>query len=376
MTSLPRRPPMTIPLARPDVGPRELELVTEVLGSSVLALGPFAQRFEAGIAALAGRREGIACSSGTAGLHLGVRALEISEGDEVITTPFSFVASANCLLYERAIPQFVDIEDDSLGLDPDLVMAAATSRTRAILPVHVFGRPCRIQLLTGIARQHGWSVIEDACEGLGSSVDGQPLGGFGDVAVFAFYPNKQITTGEGGMVVTDHPTLAEAMRSLRNQGRDTDGTWLRHVRLGYNYRLDELSAAVGVAQLERLDELRRGRARVALAYERLLDGCDWLTLPRSGAGEVVDWFMYVVRLHPEIDRGRLMGRLAEQGVPSRPYFAPLHLQPYYRATFGFQPGDFPVTERIAASTLALPFSSRHTDDEVGYVVDALRTAVQ
>jgi len=374
MTATPDPARPSIPLARPDVGERELELVTEVLRSDVLALGPFAPRFEAGVAALAGRREGIACSSGTAGLHLGVRALEIGEGDEVITTPFSFVASANCLLYERAVPRFVDIEEDSLGIDPDLVGAAATSRTRAVLPVHVFGRPCRIEAIEAIARGRGWVIIEDSCEGLGSSAGGRPLGSFGDVAVFAFYPNKQITTGEGGVVVTDDPALADVMRSLRNQGRDTDGTWLRHVRLGYNYRLDEMSAAVGVAQLERRAEMHAGRNRVAAAYERELGGYDWVRLPRAGAGEVVDWFVYVVRLHPEIDRDRVIGRLAEQGVPARPYFSPLHLQPFYRSTFGFRPGDFPVTERVAASTLALPFSSRHTDGEVGYVASALREA--
>jgi perosamine synthetase len=373
MTSSPPR--RSVPLAQPDTGDRELELVAQVLRSGVLALGHFAERFEASIAAMSGRREGIACSSGTAGLHLGVRALGIKEGDEVLTTPFSFVASANCLLYERAVPRFVDIEDDSLGMDPDLVEAAASGRTRAILPVHVFGRPCRIEPIEAVARRRGWRLIEDACEGLGSSVGGRPLGSFGDVAVFAFYPNKQITTGEGGMVVTDDPVLAETMRSLRNQGRDADGTWLRHVRLGYNYRLDEMSAAVGVAQVERLDELRAGRARVAAAYERALEGQDWLRLPRAGAGEIVDWFVYVVRLHDEIDRDRLIGRLAAFGVPSRPYFAPLHLQPFYREMFGFRPGDFPVTERVAASTLALPFSSRLTDEDVLYVADALAQAV-
>jgi len=365
----------SIPLARPDIGARELELVTEVLTSDILAMGPFTKRFEAGIAALADRREAIACSSGTAGLHMAVRALEIGDGDEVITTPFSFVASANCLLYERAVPRFVDIEEDSLGIDPDLVEDATSSRTRAILPVHVFGRPCRIEAIEALARRRGWRLIEDACEGLGSSVGGRPLGGFGDVAVFAFYPNKQITTGEGGMVVTDDPALAETMRSLRNQGRDADGTWLRHVRLGYNYRLDEMSAALGVAQLERLEELRRGRARVTAAYERALGGQDWLRLPGAGAGEDVDWFVYVVRLDPEIDRNDLIRRLAELGVPSRPYFSPLHLQPFYREAFGFRPGDFPVTERVAASTLALPFSSRLADEDVRYVADALIEAV-
>jgi len=375
MTRSPDPVRRSIPLARPDVGPREMELVTQVLRSDVLAMGPFTQRFEEGIAALAGRREGVACSSGTAGLHLGVRALEIGEGDEVITTPFSFVASANCLLYERAVPRFVDIEEDSLGLDPDQLERAATSRTRAVLPVHVFGRPCRIEAVTAIARRRGWAVIEDACEGLGSTIDGRPLGGFGDVAVFAFYPNKQITTGEGGMVVTDDAALADTMRSLRNQGRDTDGTWLRHVRLGYNYRLDELSAAVGVAQLERRAEMHAGRNRVAAAYERELGGRDWVRLPRAAGGEVVDWFVYVVRLREDIDRDGVIGRLAELGVPARPYFSPLHLQPFYRSMFGYRPGDFPVTERVAASTLALPFSSRLANEEVQYVADALVHAV-
>ena len=367
--------PSTIPLARPDVGKREIELVTQVLRSGVLALGRFAPQFEAAVAALVGRQEGIACSSGTAGLHMGVRALGIGEGDEVITTPFSFVASANCLLYERAIPRFVDIEEDSLGIDPNQAEQAATRRTRAILPVHVFGRPCRIEPIEALARARGWRMIEDACEGLGSSVDRRPLGSFGDLAVFAFYPNKQITTGEGGMVVTDDRAAADVMRSLRNQGRDTDGTWLRHVRLGYNYRLDEMSAALGVAQLGRLEELRAGRARVAEAYERALGGEDWVQLPRAATGEEVDWFVYVVRLAAGIDRDRVMARLAEQGVASRPYFSPLHLQPFYRETFGFEPGDFPVTERVAASTLALPFSSRHTQEEVAQVAGALRSAV-
>jgi perosamine synthetase len=375
MTPSSRTSSRKVPLARPDIGDRELELVTEVLRSDILALGPFAPRFEAAISTAVGRSEGIACSSGTAGLHLGVRALGIGDGDEVLTTPFSFVASANCLLYERAIPRFIDIEEDSLGMDPEGVAAAVTPRTRAILPVHVFGRPCRIETLASTAHDRGWSIIEDACEGLGSSVNGTPLGGFGDVAVFAFYPNKQVTTGEGGMVVTDDPDLAEAMRSMRNQGRDADGTWLRHVRLGFNYRLDELSAALGVAQMERHGELQRGRERVVAAYERALGDRDWVTLPRPGQGESVDWFVYVVRLHPDIDRDGMIGRLASHGVASRPYFSPIHLQPFYRETFGYRPGDFPVTERVAASTLALPFSSQLSDDDVRYVADALIESV-
>ena len=240
-----------IPMAQPSIGDRERELVEQVLASDVLALGPFAATFEEGVAERAGRRFGVSCSSGTAGLHMAIRALGIGEGDEVITTPFSFVASANCLLYERAMPRFVDIEEDTLGLDPDLVEAAAGPRTRGILPVHVFGRPCRIHEVAALAETNGWALVEDACEALGSRLGDRPMGSFGAASVFAFYPNKQITTGEGGVVVTDDPALASTFRSLRNQGRDEDGTWLRHVRLGYNYRLDELSAAIGVAQLER-----------------------------------------------------------------------------------------------------------------------------
>ncbi len=375
MTSDAQRPQAPVPLARPDISDREVELVLDVLRSDVLALGPYAQRFESAVAALSGRAYGIACSSGTAGLHMAVRALGIGPGDEVITTPFSFVASANCILYEGAVPKFVDIEEDSLGLNPELITAAATGATRAILPVHVFGRPCRIESIETMARGRGWHTVEDACEGLGSSVNGRPLGSFGDIAVFAFYPNKQITTGEGGLVVTDDPGLADIMRSLRNQGRDTDGTWLRHVRLGYNYRLDEMSAALGVAQAERIEELRSARARVVAAYERELAGEDWVRLPKAGPGEMVDWFVYVVRLAAGIDRDRALTRLAERGVPARPYFSPLHLQPYFRSMFGYKEGDFPVTERVAASTLALPFSSRLADQDVRRVAEALREAV-
>ena len=369
-------PTRLIPLAEPSIGPRERELVAQVLESRVLALGPFAREFEESIARVAGRRFGVACSSGTAGLHMAVRALEIGDGDEVITTPFSFVSSANCLLYERARPRFVDIEEETLGLDPDLVAGAAGPRTRGILPVHVFGQPCRIVELARIAEERDWVLIEDSCEALGSRVGTRPLGSFGQASVFAFYPNKQITTGEGGVVVTDDETLAATCRSLRNQGRDEDGTWLRHIRLGYNYRLDELSAAIGVAQLERRAELAAGRARVDAAYREKLAGRDWIRLPRVDAAHTVDWFVYVVRLDPKIDRSAVIEALEARGVPSRPYFSPLHLQPVYREVLGHRPGDFPVTERVAASTLALPFSAVLSDEDVGYVADALIEVVE
>ncbi len=365
-----------IPLARPDLGPREWQLLQQVLESDVLALGPFANDFEARVAEVSGRRYGVSCSSGTAGLHMVVRALGLGEGDEVITTPFSFVASVNCLLYERVRPVFVDIEEDSLGLDPALLESASGPRTRGALPVHVFGRPCRIAEIADVAERRGWHLIEDACEALGSSLERRPMGSFGAASVFAFYPNKQITTGEGGMVVTDDASLANELRSLRNQGRDADGTWLRHVRLGYNYRMDEMSAAIGVAQLERLAELQAGRARVAAAYERALGGVVGLSLPRTMDAESVDWFVYVVRLAPGLDRDRVMKDLEAAGVPSRPYFSPLHLQPFHQAQLGYGEGDFPVTERVAASTLALPWSSRLSDDEVDYVAESLIAAMR
>ena len=360
-----------IPLAQPWIGDRERQLVEQVLSSGVLALGPFARTFEEAVAAVAGRRFGVACSSGTAGLHMAIRALEIGDGDEVITTPFSFVASANCLLYERARPRFVDIEEETLGLDPELVARAAGPRTKGVLPVHVFGRPCRIGEIVGLAETRGWSLVEDSCEALGSRIGDRPTGSFGAASVFAFYPNKQITTGEGGVVVTDDPVLASTFHSLRNQGRDEDGTWLRHVRLGYNYRLDELSAAIGVAQLERLEELAEGRARVARVYEGALASQDWVRLPRAAPGETVDWFVYVVRLDGAVDRAMVIRDLDALGVASRPYFSPLHLQPFYVETFGYRPGDFPITERVAASTLALPFSARLSDEDVRYVAEAL-----
>lgn len=364
----------SIPLARPNLSGLERELVHQVLSSDTLSMGPFTDRFERMLAEMVGRRHGIAVSSGTAGLHLVVRALGFGAGDEVITTPFSFVASANCLVYEGAVPRFVDIEEDTLGLDPDLVSMAVTDRTVGILTVDVFGKPSRLTELGAIATDRGWPLIEDSCEALGTSLNGRPLGSFGAASVFAFYPNKQITTGEGGMIVTDDDGLAATMRSARNQGRDEDGTWLRHVQLGFNYRLDEVSAALGVGQLERYEELREGRRRVVEAYERLLADIDWLRLPAQAPGSDVDWFVYVAQVAEGVDRDAMIDALARQGVPARPYFSPLHLQPLYRERFGYRAGEFPVTERIAARTLALPYSSRHSAIEVERVADALHAA--
>lgn len=364
-----------IPMARPSIGAAEEAKVLAALRSGSLALGSAAMEFEQRIAAIADRRHGVAISSGTAGLHLAVRALGIGEGDEVLTTPFSFVASANCILYERATPVFVDIEEQTLGMDPALVEHAWSPRTSALLPVHVFGNPCLITDLVNVARSRGVPLIEDACEALGSTMSGRPLGSFGEASVFAFYPNKQITTGEGGVLVTDDSTLAGLCRSMRNQGRDEDGTWLRHVRLGFNYRLDEMSAAVGNAQLSRLAELRAGRERVAALYDSALAGIDWATTPSPAKDSSVDWFVYVIRLDERIDRDAIIREMARYGVPSKPYFSPIHLQPFYRDAFGYAPGAFPVAERVAASTLALPYSSDHSDADVGRVVQALQSSV-
>ena len=358
-------------LAAPNITDAEVAAVVDVLRSGSLALGGWAGRFEDEIAGVSGRRHAVACSSGTAGLHMLVRALGIGPGDEAITTPFSFVASANCILYERARPVFVDIEEETLGIDPEAILAAATDATRAVIAVDVFGAPCRIDRIEAEAAERGWALIEDSCEALGSSLGGRPLGSFGTAGVFAFYPNKQITTGEGGVVVTDDDGLAATLRSLRNQGRDEDGTWLRHVQLGYNYRLDEMSAALGAVQLRRRHELRAGRDRVVARYDAALAGLPWIRTPHAPDGADVDWFVYVVRLDPGLDRDRMIGQLQDRGVPTRPYFAPLHLQPLYQQEFGYGEGDFPVTERVARSTLALPFSSVMTDPDVDRVVEAL-----
>jgi perosamine synthetase len=365
-----------VPMSAPDIGPRERELINDVLGTSYLSIGPYIERFEAAFAAFVGTAHAVGVSSGTAGLHLCVVAAGIGAGDEVITTPFSFVASANCILYERGVPVFVDIDEDSLNLDPNLVRGTITERTKALLPVHVFGQPCAMDELQRIAQERDLVVIEDACEATGAEYRGKKVGAFGKAGVFAFYPNKQMTTGEGAIITTDDAAWASILCSLRNQGRDEMGTWLRHVRLGYNYRLDELSAALGLAQIERIEELLVKRERVAAAYGARLQGLAGVEPIRAVPTTTrMSWFVYVVRLAPEIDRDSVIGHLAGAGIPARPYFAPIHLQPFYRERFGYREGDFPVTERVAASTLALPFHANLPDAQIDYVVSGLEAAL-
>jgi dTDP-4-amino-4,6-dideoxygalactose transaminase len=378
---------MRIPMSEPDITEQELTAVQEVLRSPILALGPRATLFERKVAERAGAAHAVAVSSGTAGLHLCMIAAGVGESDLVLTTPFSFVASANCILYERARPLFVDVDPETLTIDPEALArtlrgllragSADAKRVRAILPVHVFGQAADMDPILALGRAHGIPVIEDACEAIGAGYHGRPVGSLGDAGVFAFYPNKQITTGEGGMIVTRDEAWDALFRSLRNQGRDVFDGWLAHTRLGYNYRLDELSAALGVAQIDRLDEILARRARVADWYATRLADIEELTLPVVARWTTrMSWFVYVVRLAAAIDRDWVIAALKRRGVPARAYFPPIHLQPFYRQRFGFKPGDFPVAERAGACALALPFFGLMTETQVDTACGALREVLR
>jgi len=365
-----------IPLAKPLVGEREEQLVLETLRSGRLALGPRLGEFEDRLAQLFDRRVS-AVSSGTAGLHLAIRAAGVEAGDEVVTTPFSFVASANCLLYENATPVFCDIDPRTLNIDPGAAAAAITDRTTGLLPVHIFGYPADMPSFERLAADRGLWIVEDACEALGAAhADGTSVGARGNLSVFAFYPNKQITTGEGGAVVCPDAGTKERIDSERNQGRAPDMGWLDHDRLGFNYRLDDLSCALGVAQLERLDELLAGRARVAALYSEALAEVENLDLPCPDAdGDRRSWFVYVVQLPPGVDRDAAVVAMRERGIDTKPYLPAIHLMSFYRERFGHREGEFPVCEAIAGRSLALPFFGDLSDGEVEQVTQALREVV-
>jgi len=362
-----------IPLAKPSIGSREHDLVRQVLDSGRLALGPFLGEFEDRLARLLGQPTS-AVASGTAGLHLAIRAAGVQAGDEVVTTPFSFVASANCLLYEHAKPVFCDIDPRTLNVDPDAAAAAVTERTTGLLPVHVFGYPAALPALETLAAERGLWIVEDACEALGAvHADGALVGTRGNLAVFAFYPNKQVTTGEGGAVVCPDAGLKERIDSERNQGRAPDMGWLDHDRLGFNYRLDELSCALGIAQLERIDELLGARARVAALYGEALGDLEELTLPCPDAGgDRRSWFVYVVQLPPGVDRDAAVVAMRDRGVDTKPYLPAIHLMSFYRERFGHREGEFPVCEDVARRSLALPFYGELTEGEIDQVTGALR----
>ena len=391
---------MTVPMSSPDITQADIDAVEAVLQTRYLSIGPRIDEFERAMAAYVGSRHAAAVNSGTSGLHLAVIAAGIGEDDLVITTPFSFVASANCILYERAIPIFVDIDPQTLNIDPRLVAQAAhdlaaggpaaerwlppalrasspsRGRLKALLPVDVFGQPADYDPLREVAQRHDLTIIEDSCEAIGAEYKGRKAGTLGDVAVFAFYPNKQMTTAEGGIIVTDRDDWDTLFRSLRNQGRDESGTWLNHVRLGYNYRLDEMSAALGLAQLQRIEEILARRERVAQMYNERLREIDGVRIPHIAPTTTrQSWFVYVIQLTPDIDRDAVMSKLHQKRISCRPYFTPIHLQPFYVQTFGYQPGDFPVTERVSRSTLALPFYNHLDEATVDLVCDQLHRAL-
>jgi perosamine synthetase len=386
---------VNIPLSRPDIGEREIRYVVQVLRSGQLSLGPRLEEFEKKFAAYVGARYAIATNSGTSALHLCVKALGLGEGDDVLTASFSFVASTNSILYERANPVFVDIDASTFNLDPSeirrtiagqyapnrsksrLVNRRSGRALKAILPVHVFGLPCDLASILDIAREYNLHVIEDACEAIGARYDGRHVGTFGDAAAFAFYPNKQMTTAEGGMIVTNDSRIAALCRSLRNQGRDETCGWLRHTALGYNYRLSDVHCALGLAQLERIEELLAARARVAASYARELGGVPQVALPSEASQRGIrrSWFAYVIQIHGQLEgrvRDHLMTRLRERGIACQAYFPPIHRQPYFEQREPKLRYDLPTTEEVSKRCLALPFFPSMTDAQVSEVCAAIR----
>lgn len=366
-----------INLSSQDITQAEIDAVVEVMRSDRLSIGPKLDEFESAVAARAGRKFGIGVNSGTSGLHLCAESMGIGPGDEVITTPFSFVATTNCLLFVDASPVFVDIDPASYNMDPQAIEAAITPRTKAILPVEVFGNTAHFDAYGEIAARHNLMLLEDSCEALGGSLDGRPAGSFGQCGVFAFYPNKQITTGEGGMIVTDSEDIRDMCVSLRNQGRATEA-WLSHARLGYNYRMSEITAALGLIQVGRLDEILDLRRRAAEMYDQALADVEEIALPPMTDRSAASWFVYVVRLDDRFsrdDRDAIIARLHAAGIGCSNYFVPIHTQPYITEKLGVGPGDFPLTEQLADRTIALPFFARITEDQVARIKASLVEAI-
>ena len=389
---------MQIQMSSPDITDAEREAVAEVLQSPNLSMGSRIQKFEAAFQDYFDIRHAIGVSSGTAGLHLCVRAAGIDQGDLVITTPFSFVASSNVILFERAIPIFVDIDPISGNIDPQLVAKAVkdlfeggaaqdkwyprrgaenAKQLKAILPVDIFGQPADMDPICKIAEEYGLKVIEDSCEALGAEYKGRKAGTLGDFGAFAFYPNKQMTTGEGAVIITDDDQAADMMRALRNQGRSSGDTWLQHTHLGYNYRLDEMSAALGEVQASRLDSMIDKRTRVASWYSERLARIPGIEVPTVTTNTTrMSWFVYVIRFSKELDRDDIAQKLGKLGVPARPYFIPIHQQPYMVTRFGYQAGDFPITEDLGKRSLAIPFSSVMTEEQVDYVYQSIGDVIK
>lgn len=387
----------SIPMSQPDITDLERETVSAVLQTNYLSMGPYVLEFEKAFREFTGSRHAIAVNSGTAGLHLCVRAAGWEDGDWVVTTPFSFVSSTNVLLFERVTPVFVDVDPLTGNIDPQQTAAAvqdlmssrekslkwlpekgysADGKLKGIIGVDVFGQPADFSAINETAKTSGLKTIEDSCESMGAEYKNRPAGRLADFGVYAFYPNKQITTGEGGLVVTDNDADADMIRALRNQGRAPGDTWLDHSYLGYNYRMDEMSAALGAAQMQRIDHLIRERNQVASWYRQELSDIDGIECPVSASTTTRDsWFVFVIRLKPGLDRVSVSERMIALGVPVRPYFSPIHLQPYMREKFGYKPGSYPVTEDLGRRGLAIPFSGKMTLDQVQEVAAVIRQAL-
>lgn len=368
-----------IPLSKPDITDSEKNAVLGVLNTPNLSLGEKYLEFEKLMADFAGVKYAIAVNSGTSGLHLIIKALGIGRGDEVITTPFSFIASANCILFEGAKPVFADIKSDTFNIDVDKIEEKITNKTKAILAVDIFSQPADWDELKRIAKKHNLFLIEDSAEALWSLYNGKKCGSFGNAGVFAFYPNKQITTGEGGMILTNNKKIADLCKSMANQGRKLEnGKWLEHMRLGYNYRLDEMSCALGIAQMERIKEILKKRARVAGLYNKKLKGIDGLKIPYIQPSNKISWFVYVVKLAENFagkKRDKIIKEMAKKGIQCSNYFQTIHLQPFYRNEFGYKEGDFPIAENISSRTLALPFFNNLSEEEINFVVKNLKEII-
>jgi perosamine synthetase len=369
---------MQIRLSRPDITETEIEAVCEVLRSPNLSLGPKLAEFERAFARYIGRKRAVAVNSGTSGLFLCMEALGIAQGDEVITTPFTFIATVSSVMMAGAKPVFVDIDPTSLNMDPAKIEDAVTERTKAILPVEVFGSPAGFDRICRVADKHKLAVIEDSCEALGSSLNGKKAGAFGTMSVFGFYPNKQITTGEGGMVLADDDDLADTCVSLRNQGRAKDGGWLGHERLGYNFRLSDINCVLGLVQLSRIEQIKAKRGQVAKWYQQMLGDDDRLVVPTEPENCDMSWFVFVVRLTEDFklqQRDKVLDSMTNRGIQVRDYFSPVLLQPFMVEEFGYKRGDFPVTDFVCERTIALPFYNNLTEAEVATVCRELKATL-
>jgi len=366
-----------IPLAKPYVGEEEIKAVSEVIRSGWLSLGPKLTEFENKFAEFIGTKHAVAVNSGTSGLHLCIKALNIKPGDEVITSSFSFVASSNPVILEGGKPVFVDIDERTYNIDPQKLEEAITENTKAVVLVHIFGQPCNMEAIMKIAEKKRIPIIEDACEALGAAFNGKKVGTFGEASVFGFYPNKQITTGEGGIIVTNDDEIAAMYRSWRNQGRDDSGEWLNHVRIGYNYRIDELSCAMGLEQLKKVDFILNKRREIADKYTEKLKHIDEIITPYVDPKVEISWWVYYLQAKEGLDRNKILGYLNENGISSRAYFyPPIHLQPIYKKLFGYVGGELPVTERVSSRGFIIPFFIDMTNEQIDRVCAVIARAVK